>query len=509
MAERGGRGTKAGRKRLVLPLVGCVVVALALRLPFVRDPLGSDESGLLLVVRHFGSGATPYGDYWVDRSPLLLAYFWLADEVAGADGVRLLGCVVSVVLVVVAAWLGHLLGGRRGAVWTGATAAVLGSSYVIAGHLMNGMLQAATLSLLSCALTVAATSGQGGPAWRRHAFLVAAGASGVAAALVKQSFVCGLAFGVAVVLASRLYGDLGTRQTLRALGSGLVGVVSVVAAVVGWSLTHGVSPGELWFAVVEFRVLATELTSETAMAASRHRIDTLAGAFLGSGLGFLLAVLAAALPALLRDPDRRRYAVGVGVLLLVAVAGVLGGGSWWRHYLVQLVPVAVLVVALVAPLASRWGRAARAAVVVTSAASVVGGVVGAVVEEEPPDQVRVGKYLAAAAEPDDTAVVTWGHAEVLLYAGLESPYPHLWSLPARTLDRDLSHLTRVVTGRRPPTWLVEWRSFSSWDGTGEGRLARAVERRYRLVGRPCGQRLYLLRGVDRELPPVTCAQRET
>jgi 4-amino-4-deoxy-L-arabinose transferase-like glycosyltransferase len=481
-----------------------VLLSLALRVPFVRDPLGSDESGLLLVVRHFGPGPAPYGDYWVDRPPLLLGYFWLADRLAGVDGVRLLGCLVSVALVATAAWAGRLLAGNRGAVWAGVTAAVLGSSYAIAGHVMNGMLQAATLSLVSCTLTVAGLRSEAGR-WRWHLLLASAGAAGVAAALVKQSFVCGLAFGAAVVVASRVYGDLTTRQTGRALACVLGGVLSVVAAVVGWSLAHGVTPGELWFAVVEFRVLATGLTHETAMAASRHRIDTLTGAFLGSGLAVVAVVLVAALPRLIRDPVRGRYAVGVGVLLLVAAAGILGGGSWWRHYLVQLVPAAVLGVALLAPGADRWARVTRAAVRLTVVASLVGGVVGAVVEERPPPEVRVGRYLAAAAEPHDTAVVTWGHAEVLLYSGLESPYPHLWSLPARTLDRNLSDLTRVVTGPRPPTWLVEWRSISSWDGTGERQLARAVEERYRLVGRPCGQNLYLLRGAERQLPPVTCA----
>ena len=493
------------RRRLVVPLLGCALLAVALRLPFLRDPLGSDESGLLLVVRHFGSGATPYGDYWVDRPPLLLGYFWLADRLAGVDGVRLLGCVVSVVLVAVAAWSGHLLSGHRGAVWAGVTAALLGSSYVIAGHLMNGMLQAATLTLLSCALTVAAMRAKD-RGWQWLALLAAAGAAGAAAAMVKQNFVCGLAFGAAVVLASRAYGWLTSRQAVRALVAGAVGVLAATAALVGWSLAHGVTVGELWFAIVEFRVLATELTNETAMAASRHRIDTLTLAFLLSGLAAVVAVFVAALPDLLRDPERGRHAAGVTALFLVAALGILGGGSWWRHYLVQLVPAAVLATSLLAARADRWARAARGAVLLTAVASVIGGIAGATVEEEPATQVKVGEYLGAAAEPDDTAVVTWGHAEVLLYAGLDSPYPHLWSLPARTLDRDLSELTRVVTGPRPPTWLVEWRSFRSWDGSGDARLARVVAERYRVVGTPCGQQLYLLRGVERDLPPpVTCA----
>jgi hypothetical protein len=63
-----------------------------------------------------------------------------------------------------------------------------------------------------------------------------------------------------------------------------------------------------------------------------------------------------------------------------------------------------------------------------------------------------GRYLAQAAADGDTALVTWGRAELLLDAGMASPSWHLWSLPTRTLDADLTELVRVMRGPDPPTW---------------------------------------------------------
>ena len=505
-ARRGVVRALRGRPRLVLRVLACVAVAFALRLPFLDDPLGSDEAGLLLVVRNFEPGSV-YGDYWVDRPPLLLGYYWVADRLAGETGVRVLGCAVAACLVVVAAVAGHLLHGRSGATRAGLVAALLGSSYAIAGHLLNGMLQAATLSLLGSTLVIAATESRPRAGPRFHLLLAAAGLAGMSAALVKQSFVCGLVFGAAVLLALRWQGRLTTPQTVTALAAGLGGAGVALGGVALWAVRHGISLPDLWFSVVGFRWQAAEVMAATGMSASVGRIYTLVLAFLLSGLVLFVWLFLAAAPSLLRSATTRAYTVGVAAVLAVAVVSVVAGGSWWRHYLIQLVPAAILTAALVAGREGRWTARARAVLVLTAACSMVGSVVGAYAEAVPPEEVSVGRYLGAAAEPGDTALVTWGHPEVLLYADLESTYPHLWSLPARTLDRDLARLVRNVRGPRPPTWIVEWRYIRTWDGEGGDELARAVRQRYRLVGRPCGEPVHLLRGLERTLPSTACAGR--
>ena len=481
------------------PLLVCVVVAVALRLPFLDDPLGSDEAGLLLVVRHWDpGGAELYGDYWVDRPPLLLAYFWLADLLPGELGVRLLGCLVAAVLVGAAVVSGHLLGGRGTAWWAGLVAAFLGSSYVVAGHLMNGMVQAASLTMAGCALTIAATRGTASGT-RLHGLCLAAGAAGMAAVMVKQNFVGGLVFGCVVLLTSRLTGELRSRQVATALACGAAGAAAVGAATFGWAVSVGVDPHDLWFAVYEFRTLATEVLTATDRPGPPRRLVSLTAAFLLSGLALVLVLLVAATREVVREPSLRRYLAGTIALAAVAVAGVVLGGSWWRHYLVQLVPTAALVTALLVARPGWWSRTMRSVAAIIGVSTVVGTVGGALVEGVPPEQVRVGRYLAEAAEPGDTGLVTWGHAETLYYAGLTSPYRHLWSLPIRTLDPRLAELLQVMEGPHPPTWVVRWNAFDSWDLDEQGRLVDVIKERYRLVAEPCGRWVFLLNGVDREL----------
>ena len=59
--------------RFLVPL--CVVVAVV-RVTYVLRPLRNDEGGYLLVARQWHSGGEfLYGDYFVDRPPLLLLVF--------------------------------------------------------------------------------------------------------------------------------------------------------------------------------------------------------------------------------------------------------------------------------------------------------------------------------------------------------------------------------------------------------------------------------------------------
>jgi hypothetical protein len=318
--------------------------------------------------------------------------------------------------------------------------------------------------------------------------------------LVKQNFVCGLAFGAAVLVASALTGELRRTRVVTALGCGAVGAAAVVAATVGWAAAAGVDLRELWFATYEFRTRATSLLSDQDRPGPSPRVATLTASFLFSGLAMVVVLLLAAAPAVVRDRAHRRYLAGVVALAAVATAGVLLGGSWWRHYLVQLIPTAALVTALLVPRTGWLSDAARAAGVLVGVSAGIGTVAGAVVESRPPEQVRVARHLAEAAGPGDTGVVTWGHAEVLFYAGLTSPYPHLWSLPIRTLDEDLSQLLDVMRGPDPPTWVVRWNPFSSWQLDDHRELVEVVSERYELVAEPCGRWVFLLRGEERHLP---------
>ena len=101
-------------RRRWLPVL--LTLTVLVRLLGVGAPLTSDEGGYLYLAAQWAPGGSSlYGDYWVDRPPLLIAFFAGADALGGRIALRLLGVVLAVVSVLLAHQVGRGLGGRRGA----------------------------------------------------------------------------------------------------------------------------------------------------------------------------------------------------------------------------------------------------------------------------------------------------------------------------------------------------------------------------------------------------------
>jgi hypothetical protein len=89
--------------------------AVLTRLPLIAAPARPDEAGYLMVAAAaHPHGPYLYGDLWVDRPPLLIAFFALAHALGGLVALRLLVLVPVVVLVLAAAGAGRALVGQRG-----------------------------------------------------------------------------------------------------------------------------------------------------------------------------------------------------------------------------------------------------------------------------------------------------------------------------------------------------------------------------------------------------------
>lgn len=478
--------------------VACALLALALRAPFLAGDLESDEAGLLLVVRSWDPGpGRLYGGYWVDRPPLLLGWFALADLLPGTSGVRALAAATAVGQVAAAVWAGHRLAGSAGAWSAGLVTGALGSAYVLGGHLANGMVQGTTLVLASCAVVVHATTG-GDRATARRGLLVVAGALGAGAVLVKQNLVGGLVLACVVVAARGLAGATSRRRALGDVGAVVGGAGLVLLGLLAWLAVADVRPEDLWYAVVEFRWDAAREVAQVPSDAPLERRTAVGWAAVVTGLVGVVALFLAAARGLLRDdPAVRPYVAGLLALLAVALVGIMGGRSWWSHYLLQLVPAAALGTALVARRRPSWWRPTAVVVAWVVLAGLVGAGTGAVREQGPSRQAALGHDLAAVAEPGDTVVVAYGTAEVVLHSGLSSDHEHLWSLPLRVLDPGAEELRSHLAGDGAPTWLVQAGPFDVWDLDPHGHLAATVEERYRVVASPCGFRVHLLEGVVR------------
>ena len=148
-------------------------------------------------------------------------------------------------------------------------------------------------------------------------------------------------------------------------------------------------------------------------------------------------------------------------VLLVAfeAVSVKGGGGFWLHYLVGLVPGLALALALslarLRPGAAWWRWAPRVVVVGGVVAATVGAAVPFV--QDPPElshsEATVASYLRDHAHLGRTAVVAFGRATILQAADMQSPYPQLWTIPVLTDDPDLEQLAPVLAEQRA-TWVV-------------------------------------------------------
>ncbi len=518
-AKRVPIGARLTDRRLV---AACVLAAIALRLPFLHAPLGIDEGGYAYVAAHWNVGdGGIYGDQWVDRPPLLIALYAVAIAVAGDVGVRLLGCVAAAVLVVSSAGVAHRVAGRTAMTWSAVAAVVLSSSTLWQAHTVNAELPAAAFVAASVWMTVLALGATTSP--RAFGAAIGAGVLAGCAMLVKQSFLDGFVFaGAALVGGAVLARGAARRRLAAALWGGIVGTAIVAAMLVAWAELSGPGLGALVDALYGFRLDARSAIDRAE--APKARAMLLLVLVTGSGLLALLAYTWIGLVRIARGRQSvqvgadsrllRATAVGLGVLTVWGVFAVTQGGNWWRHYLVQLIPVLAMGLGIVAGAiadhersriargSTRAGIAVSIAVGVTWAIGAAWAATGNVQRES----AVAGDWLRAASQPGDTIVVTWGHPNVLRRSGMRSPYGMSWSLPIRVRDPRLEELREVIAGATPPTWIMEWTSLDLWGMDRDGDVRRLVAERYERVADVCGRDVYRLRtgtsSAASALPPA-------
>ena len=333
--------------------VGLVaVLTAAARLPFTALPLSSDEGGFLLVASQWSPGRSLYGNYWVDRPPLLIAFFGLADRLGGTVPLRILGTTAG----------GGLGAARRadrpprrppgrsrrvGIRSCGAARRAhrrrLPGQPALRLLEVDGELIAVPLVLTGLVLLLRAEA-QPAPA-HRAGWLAAAGAAGAAAALVKQNEIDVLVF--AAVGALTLLRSRGVRRACGDLAAVAAGALTLTGLVLVVAVWRGTDLGALWEAAVSFR-RPCQRASSGRRPDGHHGPLPAASCWPGavSGAVALPLLVAARLGRLRRGPLRPVLWPALAVLGWEVVS-VLAGGSYWLHYLIALVPGLVLCAALV------------------------------------------------------------------------------------------------------------------------------------------------------------------
>jgi hypothetical protein len=439
-------------------------------LPFLWRPLSPDEGGFLIVASQWGPGSSLYGDYWVDRPPVLIGLFALADGVGDPWSLRVLGCVAVVASVLLAALIGRLAAPatRIGPLLAAGTAAIFTATPLFGGSVVNSEVLALPFILAGLAAAIAASTAQSDV--RALTLASAAGVAGALAALTKQSQLDVFVAVLALALVTR---------RRRLLAGVLVGAGLTLAVALQVSHSLGTSGTDLWDALVTFRREAAEVIASSSTETTPRRFAGMLAALVASAAPFVAVGLLVRLrgPATYGISDLRRPAIALlGWELFVVVFG----GSFWLHYLMGLVPGLVLLAAAAAQRRLESGPT----LVLPYVAAVISTVVTiAYVAAVPIDrkETPVIDYLQAEARPGDTAVVAFGGANILRETGMTAPYEHLWSLPVRVRDQDLSEFTAVLQGTEPPTWVVtQGAEVDTWGVDGDA-ADRALRDRYRLA----------------------------
>ncbi|MGA8988739.1 hypothetical protein, partial [Aeromicrobium sp.] len=318
------------------------------------------------------------------------------------------------------------------------------------------------------------------------------------AALIKQTIIDGIVFALVLAVAVGWQQPDLRRHASKIVAWGALGVLGTVAAALAASAARGTSPPELFDALVTFRAQAGEVIRQNADGATTDRLLVLLATWAVSGLAIIAAL---ALWHGLRGRDPILLAT-LAVIGFVSAAALLGG-SYWNHYLYQLVPASALAVGLLASrVRPRIFRAVAASVVVATLANLVWTVASPM--EDGAEAEALGTWLQRSGRPADTAVVAYGQPNVLAAAEMASPYPYLWSLPVRTLDPQLDTLAAVLDSPARPTWFVDWSGINSW-GIDPSAVDAALSRHYRSVATLCGRAIWLDSRAQRDLfSPDSC-----
>ena len=481
---------------VVLVIAGIVVL---LRLPYLLAPEGSDEGGYLAVARQWHPGPSLYGHYWVDRPPLLVALFQLASALGELPALRVVGALAAAVAVLGVAEACRYVAGRRAAVTGAALAAALFASPQLGTVQVNGELLAAPFVAWSIALTLRALR----PSPPRSGLAAfGAGASAVAAVLVKQNMVEPFLFGAVAALVGWRSGALARDAVRRTATAATAGAATTLVVVGGWTVLHGTSLVGVLDAMYPFRLRAAAVLATVPDLGQAHRADLFLHACLGSGVLLVVAAFVVAVP---RGRTGAPVVWGLSVALVWACASMVLSGGFWDHYLVELVVPVSMAGGLV--VGSLDGRASPrrptlvpattvGLVVVVALAHWAGGLSARMSDRG----AGVGAAIAAVASRRDTVVSAVGDAETVQASGLRSPYPYLWTLPAQVDDPRLARLSGLLDGPAAPTWLVPW-DRPSFSHSARERLDAVVASRYRAVGVICGHPVLLRDGIDRPSPP--------
>jgi hypothetical protein len=490
------RRRRLGARTSLAVVTAAAALAVLLRQPFLHNGTYPDEGGMLVVARSWHTGGPfLYGDVFLARPPLLLLFFRAGDALGGILAVRVLGLVLVVMAVLAAAWAGSSLSGRRGAV----TAAVVAAALLADPRLGTREIDAETvglpLTLLACALLLAAMR----RTTYRPVLVAAGGASAVGALLCKQNLADAAAFGIVLLVASGWVSGP-RRRIVTDLGWLAAGAAVPLAATALWLAMSGHSADDFVYTLYGFRLNGGQTMLAHVTDSQGERLSVLVEAAVRSGLIPLIVASLWVLRRRLRDP----VVLALVAMLVTSLIGVAGGGGYWVHYALGLVPVTALLSARAAGEGRLRPSWLLSVLVVATVVSSLLSTRDAYVSRTDPEDTWVGvtsSWLEPAQRPGDSLVVLYGEAALYDQTRLRPAYPYIWTLPMRVRDPELHGLEALLSGADAPTFVLVASPLDAWDIDPDGSVQATLDQHYRQVATVCGTPVYVVEGVDRPVPP--------
>ncbi|WP_126688159.1 hypothetical protein [Nocardioides ferulae] len=469
----------------------------------MAQPIRSDEGGYLYVARNWapGEGEFVYGDFHVDRPPVLMAFFGLAALWEDDAAIRVITIPVVVAIVLATAHAAGLLAGPVATRWAAVVTAALMCSPAISADQADSVMFA--LLFVTGSIAALLYGWWAGGLRATVAWGLAAGVLAAAAPLAKQNFVDAVVFAGVLIAVSALR-HRSSRKRLGVLAAGFAGgTVVAAAALAAWALLEGVPAEAMWADVMVFRVEAGQVLAASHHSAPMERARLLVLAAVTSGAVPVVVTWSAWL--LRRRRTLRAEHWALFALLGCSTTGIVLGGSYWLDYLQALAPGAGLAAGLVIAGGGGGRRLMRGLALWTAVASLMAVATTTIAYQTSPRlwyPQLIGGWVADSAKKGDTMVVAYGNTQVMEAADLPTPYPYLWSLPMRTLDPEQQRFERLLEGPARPTWFIVLNGVNSWDIDDDGRLRSLLEKHYEPAATICGYDVLVRADVERRLAAV-------
>jgi hypothetical protein len=267
------------------------------------------------------------------------------------------------------------------------------------------------------------------------------------------------------------------------------------AGLEAWESINGVPEGATSYALFGFRLQGLSALAGSSGGLPGRLADRLTLPLLGSGLGLVLLWSIVGVHGLRERPTVRLTVLAWGG---AGLCGVLLGGSYWAHYLIELIPVAAVTAGLALEAGRRGLVSASASLVV--AVAVAGALIGPSWSgaASPDFTARsVGRSIAGRSRRGDTIYVRYSQPNIAYYSGLRTPYPYDWSLMMRTIPGAQHRLRALLRSPQRPTWVVDWEPSDSYGLDASGATARLLHAKYRSAGGVDGVPILLERGALR------------